>query len=296
MKSGRLFWGTVFLTAGTFLLLNRFELLPEFLPLSWRWWPLILVFTGFATLARHSGVKTVFFVLAALVFSSIVVGLVHLPWTHSGENRDRSYQQMFFEPYDEGIRSAILRVDIDAGELTIGPSYSDLVMASIESGVSSFGFSADHFADRTEVNITQQERGWRPGEKFRNDVDLRLRGGPAWKLHVTAGASNLSADLSDLNVESVVIDAGAAAVDLTLGSAAPMNTVRIDAGASSITVRVPMEAGCEIDVDAELSDVQIPGFEKLETGRYRTANSDTASSMIRISLDSGASSIRVERY
>ncbi|MDH4069605.1 MAG: DUF5668 domain-containing protein [Ignavibacteria bacterium] len=296
MKSGRLFLGTVFLGAGVFLLFSRFELLPEHLLLSWRWWPLVLVFTGFAILIRKVTAKISFIVLAALTFASITAGLIHLPWTYEGRDHDGSYDQFFSEPYVDSIRSAVMRVETSAGELTVRSTHGDLVNAAIESGVSAYAFRTDRREGRVEADLIQEESGWRPGGKIRNIIDLRLRQGPSWRLHIDAGAADVRADLSDLRMESVTIDAAAASVHMTLGSDAPRCRVQIDAGASSVTLRIPMEAGCKMEIDAGWSDIQIPGFTRLGSGRYRTANSDTASCMILVDFDAGASSIRVERY
>jgi hypothetical protein len=123
-----------------------------------------------------------------------------------------------------------------------------------------------------------------------------LNPGPVWVLDFELGAAKLDADLSPFNAENIEIKTGAADVRLRLGDRAENCRVKIHAGVSSISVRVPESAGCEISSESGLSSKAFNGFVERGEGDYRTANFDTASRKIFLTFKAGVSSLKVVRY
>ena len=87
-------------------------------------------------------------------------------------------------------------------------------------------------------------------------------------------------DFSKFKVEDINLDMGAAKLDIKLGALADNLDFNLDAGASRIIIAVPEEVGCEISADAVLSRKDIRGFERIESGFYRTDNFDSSDKKI----------------
>lgn len=89
---------------------------------------------------------------------------------------------------------------------------------------------------------------------------------------------------------------GAASLKLKLGDRAEETRLTLDAGASSIDINVPEDAGCEIKTDVSLSSKHFDGFKTIDSDLFRTDNFENAKKKIYISIESGVSSIKVNRY
>ncbi|HTY59947.1 MAG TPA: hypothetical protein VMF59_14090, partial [Bacteroidota bacterium] len=135
---------------------------------------------------------------------------------------------------------------------------------------------------------------WGGGGK--NNVEMSLNPAPAWTLDIEVGASQLDADLSPYAMDQVRVKTGVSDVRLKLGDRAEESRVRIEAGVSSIVVKVPESAGCEISSESGLSSKSFEGFSNARGGTYRTANFDSAGKKIFLSFHAGVSSLKVVRY
>ena len=65
---------------------------------------------------------------------------------------------------------------------------------------------------------------------------------------------------------------------------------------TSLDIEVPSGAGCEIRSRTALARKSFRGFEKIESGLYRTEGFDTAERKIYLDLETAVSSVCVERY
>jgi hypothetical protein len=165
---------------------------------------------------------------------------------------------------------------------------------------SSFGsYRLERSQDAEGVRVSLELNGnhavWPPG-RVRNLVQVHLNPAPVWDVRLDVGATKLNCDLQALRVSRLQVNAGAASIHLTLGDREPETSVDIDAGASSIVLRVPSSAGCEVHLDAPMSSKKLPGFIKEGKGRYVTENFESAAKKVHIGVDAGVSSIRVERF
>jgi hypothetical protein len=117
-----------------------------------------------------------------------------------------------------------------------------------------------------------------------------------WDFDLNVGAAALNMDLTPFLIKEIMLDAGAASVDIKLGSRSDETCLCIDAGASSISIEVPESSACEIISNAELSSKHFEGFMNVNGKVFRTPNYDTAAKKIRIEIDAGISNIDVRRY
>ena len=102
-------------------------------------------------------------------------------------------------------------------------------------------------------------------------------------------------DLTPFNISKLNIEMGAASLHLKLGVPQNETKIIIDAGASSMNISIPRSVGSEIDADISLSSKKFSGFNKIESGLYRTPNFDVAVKKIFFDISSGVSSIKISR-
>jgi len=123
-----------------------------------------------------------------------------------------------------------------------------------------------------------------------------LNGAPTWDVTLNVGAAKVRCDLSQIKVEHVNVDCGAADVQLRLGTQVPESHVKIDAGASSLNIDVPVGVGCDVRLDAPLSGKHLSDFIRLSKGHFQSENFEAAGHKLYIDIDAGVSSITVDRY
>ena len=90
--------------------------------------------------------------------------------------------------------------------------------------------------------------------------------------------------------------AGAAELDLKLGSKADVSDVKLDVGAASVTVHVPKEVGCRVKKDGALNMEQLDDFTDVGGGEFVSPGYDTATKKMTIRFNGGISRFKVVRY
>jgi hypothetical protein len=143
--------------------------------------------------------------------------------------------------------------------------------------------------------MADESVSWK-GNKMRNHVMMRLHPDPLWDLNIDAGAAKIEFDLRPYRIGNLDLDAGAASIEVRLGSRADTSNVQIETGASRLHLYVPAAVGCELRSESALSSKHINGFVNKGDGFYQTDNFGTAKKRIFIVVDSGLSSICVDRY
>jgi hypothetical protein len=81
-----------------------------------------------------------------------------------------------------------------------------------------------------------------------------------------------------------------------MGDITPRTDVEIDAGASSITIKVPTASGCDVITNTFLSSREMKGFIKVEDHHYQTPGFNNSQKKVYINLEAGITSIDVIRY
>ena len=113
-------------------------------------------------------------------------------------------------------------------------------------------------------------------------------------LKIDAGATRLNLDLTDLRVTYFSFEGGASHVDLTLPARMEHTLADLEAGAASIDVHVPEGVALRFRTKSVGSlDVDEKRFPKREAGIYQSADYDAAAYHAEVTVDGGATSIRV---
>jgi hypothetical protein len=293
MKMSRIFWGVFFAAAGVLLLLVKFGLVSLEIGDYWKFWPLILVVWGIGMIAGSRAMKIGAVAAVALV---LALGLYEgARWWWSEDGRTMTSQE-FTAPEDTSIASASFRFSSGAGKFTLADSCADLIRANTESRFGTYSFDTEEEGGSRSFAMRLEGGGRHPAGRGTHTAVIRLGTRPRWDLQFDIGAATLELDLRPFLVENLRVNGGAGSVRVTLGDRAQECAVNVSAGVSSIRIRVPELAGCELHIDAPLSSTSIEGFTHTGAGRYATEDFDAAERKITLKIAAGVSKIRVERY
>jgi hypothetical protein len=307
MKYKNVFWGLLLIITGGLIIGRNLDLLYfdwySFLKL----WPVIFILWGISVLPLRDPVKIILLVL--------VLGGATWFVTHEPANRDRSNFEYLFDysdhdsnwssykgaqkfniPFNDSIQSASLNFDAAAGSFYLSDTTSDLLDLSQTGNRDYYKYFVEQKGNHSKINISERHNHIFVFNSRHREVALRLNSNPVWNINLNAGASDLHFDLSHYKVKSFDMDGGAGSFDITLGSLYPDTRVTLDAGASSLTIRIPESSGCDLQLSSVLSNRNLEGFHKVGDQHSQTDNFDSAKNKIYLNIDAAISSLNIIRY
>jgi hypothetical protein len=308
MKTKHLFWGILFISIGLLWLLNHFMQMYISWDYVWKLWPVVIILWGASLMIGNNVIRGIVtgltaFLLAFAIFASVKYGFIHaghnIEWTINDDNNDYRYtSNEYSEPYDNNYSNATLNFNAGGGSFIAHDTTTELFFARTEGKKDNYSLSKSVSGNNVDLNFDMNQGHIRffHFNKMRNRVDLKLNTEPLWDLNFDLGAASVDFDLSPYKTEKISVDMGAASLKLKLGDRSEETRLTVDAGASSIEISVPEDAGCEIKADVSLSSKHFEGFKNIESDLFRTDNFDSAKKKIYISIDSGVSSIKITRY
>jgi len=285
------FFPILLVAAGVVLLLNTTGMLPRFA--WWRlWvlWPALLIMIGVDILLRRA--PALLRLLAALVVVVLLVGAAYL-MLQPGHETARPIHTVV-EP--GRIETGDVEIDIGIGQLTIEPLGDTTNWAEVDL----FGNSAQEpivtqFNNTARLEITQ--KGWTGGwfEESRWTVLLNPRIPTTINAHVGVGQCTL--DLTRLNLTRLELDTGVAecTVNLPAGGESGTIPIEIDGGVGALHILVPEGVAAQIRLDPGLGGTQVDTQRFPEAGEdfYRSADYETATYRLDVTVDLGVGSIEV---
>ncbi len=267
-------FGAILVLIGVGLLLERMDVLPEgALWRLWDLWPLILVGWGLSVLAHSVRQPWLAWLGPLLVLGVgsylLVTAPVDPPAVEPGTLTETI----------AGDRTVAVEISFGAGALNLGSGGgADIVVDHKGAPRPRIGI------DGERVEVSSEDPSW---------SCLRHRPGAVWtvklpdrttRVEVDAGAADVEADLTDLEITEVEIDAGAADVDIKIGRRVPCS-VSVSAGASDVTIRIPEDAQLEVDANIAAGDSTIADGTPTAEGP-----------IVKIEIDGGAADFEVVRY
>ena len=306
MKPSHIFWGLLFVGLGLLVLINNFTNILMDWATIWKLWPLTIVLIGLSILIKHNYGKSVIAGLAAVVLALAIFASFKTA-THfmsndinidfgDGANHEYSTTE-FNEYYDSTLTYATLNFDAGAGTFNITDTTNNLIYAITEGHRNNYKLKR---LDRDSSSIIDFDMGdkaiFRFGNNYKNKVDIALNNNPVWDMNFNVGAASMDFDLTNFKTRNVDVDMGAASINIRLGILYSKTKLSVDAGASDINIFIPKETGCKIVTDGALSSKHFREFEKIDSDNFRTENFSEAVNKVYIEIDSGVSSISVERY
>jgi hypothetical protein len=306
MKTSHIFWGLLFIVFGLLVLINNFTNIFMDWGAIWKLWPLVIVLLGLSIIVRHKYGKGIIAGLAAIILALAIFASIKTA-THFvnndfditfGDEADSEYTTTeFTEDYDPLLKFGTLNFDAGAGTFNISKTTDSLIHATATGLKNNFRLTRFDTDSSTKINLVMRHKSvFRFGNSYKNNIELALNPKLIWDMNFDVGAASMDFDLSEFKTDKVDVDMGAAALKIKLGSLSNETKLSIDAGASDINIYIPKESGCKITTDGALSSKHFNDFEKINSDHYETANFDEATNKIFIVIDSGVSSISVDRY
>ena len=306
MKTKNIIWGFILVLIGVLFILKNLDIIYFSWYSLWKLWPLVLVMIGVTILPVKDGIKVA---LAIIVLIAAAFFLVYYPdfghrnndtsisnsQDNNSSNDTEEIDQRIFEAYDSTITEANLTFDAAAGDFTINQSTDDLFEFEKDGNLGRYTYSIKELGPKREISI-ELEKGHIINADLKNKVTIKLNPNPDWDVKVDVGAANIELDLASFKIRKLNIDGGASSINLRLGTLQPESKIKINSGASSITIKVPREFACEVNTSTVLSSKDLEGFNKVGNGTYVTPDFSEKAKNIVIDVEAAVSSLTVERY
>lgn len=310
MNSRKLIWGSFLILIGLILVVHNFNLLP--ITINWgkvaSLWPLLLIMIGLSSLSKNTSMNPwIFNGIAAIVISIFFYQIIEIgegntshsfSWSDSSDLDSADLKtQKFNIPLEEGVTNAHLTFEGGAAEFILKDTTSNLIDAITQTRKGDYVLekvrtdSVDDIKMKLNSNQIKINNG-----NIENQVEVKLNPNLKWSFDFEIGAGAIDFDFSKYIVNKISLDAGAASVNMKLSDKASITDVDINAGASSVTLRVPKSARCRVQMDAVLSSEDLTGFTKKTDGYYESDNYNGKGNLINITVDAGMSSVTIERY
>jgi hypothetical protein len=305
---GAIGWGVGLVAFGAGLLLRNVGAWPPGLSV----WPVALVAAGVAMLlvgrGRPEGGALVVplaliivgggFALRALpmiptigIFPVLLIALGVLLLVSSSRKPEPTTTSLRL-PVD-GAQRLHLILNHGAGELRISAApRGDLLLDA------SFTGGAQHDVVRrdgeVEISLKAPNRPWERSESWRRwDWLVALNPDVPVRLDLRTGATKTFADLRDLRVSDVSLKTGASQTEIVAPSAGH-SRIRVEAGAASVTVRVPEGVAAEIRNRSALGSFEVDEFRFPRSGpEHRSEGYDEAENRVEIDIEGGLASFTV---
>ncbi len=303
MTAGRLRTGLLLILVGVVLLLNttglvEWNLWENLLTL----WPIFLIAIGIEKIfAASERLKSFAYISPLVIVATFAYAVVAgtqddgSSWRDDGDNGTFEW----FTAATPTAKRVKMSADFGSGRLVV-----------------SDGATADHLAEgrfthrgrkpRIEtaqadsvltIQLSRTEgvkRHRTIGSRDRERWIIKLSDKLPIDLSLDAGGAQLGLELTNLPVERLGLSAGAADIDLSLGSKSPMVDCGIDCGAASIDVTIPASAGLRISGTSALSTFSSGPLDLIEQGEYmETPDYESRAVKIVLRVESGASSLRI---
>ncbi len=304
MKTSNVFWGVLLILLGSLFILDNLDIVDFAWHNIWRLWPVILVLWGVSIIPVKDWIKLglVVVIVAATVMLVVDQSVYWEGKSYSFEYYDDDHSddasnvfQEFSIPLEDSVEVVSLNMDAAAGSFYVNEQSADLLNFSRKGSNIKYTYRVKRVEGETVIHIEPDETVYIRKES-RNRINMGLNAFPVWAVNMDVGAAAIDFDLTPFKVSELDIDGGAASFKLKLGDKYPMTKVRIDAGASSIHIKVPESSGCDLRISTVLSGKHISGFDKKDHGHYQTDNFEEAANKIYLNVDAAVSSYNIVRY
>jgi len=309
MKTKHIFWGMFFISFGLIFLLNNIGKLQFVWSDIWKFWPVVFIVLVISFFSSNSIIKGFLTALTAIIvafilfaFGKVTLGFANDNISFDGHSinvvSDSNYSKAhYFEPYKTYYKNATFNFEAGAGSFALKDTTQKLIYVTT-AGVHN-NYVLTQFENRNNVSVElkmkRKQSSFFNG-KLKNYVDIKLNNNPVWDMNFKVGAASINFDLTLFKIENISIKMGAASLKLKLGNKNNKTVLNLEGGVSSVEISVPKSAGCQIRVNAALSSKHFEDFTKIDSGLYQTDNFDKSVNKIILNLNTGVSSITVNRY
>ena len=328
-RKSNIFWGAILIVLGFLFLgtnLDWFELNWTFRKIA-QFWPIMLILAGVAAFFSHK--KSIYNATTALliafaiplgIFTCVDDGVKEIKdeisdginididddeddySSNSDTIKGDRIKQYFAVELTPEVNEATLKLGGGAAEFDLEESPNRLFEATTFLNFKNgYTLEEETNTENKVINFSMKDKKARDfnfGEEYKinNNVLLKLSTSPIWNIEMGIGAGELDFDFSNYKVKKLEIETGAASIDIKLGDKQDKVDIDIESGVASVKIKVPESVGCEIKMDGALNAKDFDNFEKIKDGVWQTKGFDNATKKIYLNVDSGLSSLKVDRY
>jgi hypothetical protein len=322
MKFSNFFWALILIAIGLLVLFSNFGWLDFHWISIWRLWPLILIFWGISILPVRDYIKIIsvggVLAITFIFYNQITEPRWHIEWNDhawvwddddwddnwddddwDGDSRKskrfRYETQILTVPMETSTPKAILDLDAGAGSFRIDDTTDQLLTFEKRGDIGNYTLLTEENEAKTEIQI-RLEKNKKIRKVRKNEVSIELNPDVVWDFDLDIGAAAMEMDLTQFMIDTIEMDAGAASVEIKLGKRNPTTYFSYSAGASSLELKIPKEAACEIHSESFLVSRDFDGFVSKDDGIYQTENYPEGTTKIKVVIESAISSLEVQRY
>lgn len=296
MKSRNPILGLLVIFIGVVALLATFGVFTFHWSILLKLWPLILIIIGASLLPLNNLLRAIL-LLVTFGAGCVLYHVENKKYVDPAERIERflGHDQQFSEPYRD-LEKASIEIEVGACDLTLQGPCAELVQADIQSSFVKYSLRTEHGENDAALYLTGRGHTRRLRRLNANDVKIALCDRNPWDFKLEMGAADAELDFSPYRMENIEIKGGACDIDMKLGDSGCDTRVDISTGVSDIEIEVPMGVDCEIQVESAITEKDFEGFERTETGCWRTPNFGQGDHCITLHLNCAISDISVKRY
>ena len=294
-KYSPIFWGTLFVSFGSGILLERYDLLNTQIFSFLNLLSILLILIGTSFLKIPTVLKQIVIGLIAISISVSILNLLssfktHFRyWDDTRNTTNNSYKQV---EYDSIRDSANIIIKGGALDLDIS-SISTMAIKFQSNDIRNFNLNCDSSFSNYELNFNSKYF-----HSAKNGIvgDLQLSDSAIWTINATLGASQVKGDFKNIKVGKLLISAGVSELNFEFGKKHNDTEILIEAGASDIELNIPYDAYCELSTNTALSDYNFQDFNEEYSGFYRTPETQNSEHRFIITISGGISDLKINRY
>lgn len=257
-------------------------------------WPLILIVIGVELVSRRALKGAAVDVATVLILLIAAGGAI--AYVAAGPAIPGGTQALDSSDQVGSLKTASVSIDVGAATVTVSGNSSlgsDLYRTHIQ--YSGRKPSVDLDKSTGELSISQQGAFGFFG-KERLSVDLQINPNIPWTISVNSGAATDTFNLTNVNIRSIELNAGASREDITLGL--PVGIVPITVNGGAVTVHVHRPVGTEAYAQVSGGAISLTADGQVERGignrHWQSAGYSNTDDAYKIEVDGGASTVTVD--
>lgn len=321
LSSKSVFWGVCLSLTGVLLLLDNLHINLEIYNENViNFWPLIFIFLGITYFklphkfkqlnSAISSIFVVYYIFNLYNYDFNFINFIkkskniNIQLNNSKNKKDYSIEHTNDKIYiTNPINKAYLDLNSGVGQYQINSiDDENNIDLLFETNSKSSGNNNDKvLSDYDSLNKIyyisyKSEQNNVINEDFEKNVDIVLNKNILWNIESTCGAGEFNYNLSNLLIDTIQFNIGAAELNLKIGKVYKEAVCNINSGAAEVNINIPKEIGCKVIMNSTLSDANLDNFIKIDKQKYKTKNYDKSIDKLIIYIEGGLSEYNFTFY
>ncbi len=223
-------------------------------------WPLLLVVAGVNILFNR---KLIVSLIAWITFFII---LILYGTFYRGINANTDFKTHFTKP----VETSHGELNLDIGAARIGVTSEKNHLLKVDARGIKLSHNNTYRNDMETVIFNFANKSHSPAiyRTGSSDYNFKLNEDVIWDLDLNLGAISGTLDLENIATRSVDLDMGAGNLNIILGNKYGKSDIKIDSGASNISITIPKGAGIKIKLDSSLSKINMDDLNLIKLGDH----------------------------